>query len=95
MSTVTVTHSHTLGVEAAKRALAAFEAEVAKYRMKLVWDGASAELRGTGASGEVRVTPTSVTIVVKLGLLAKAAGVKPELLEKSIEKRLKAALGVS
>ena len=87
-----VTQAHSLGVDSAKRALQSFEQDIAKYGMKLVWNGSSAELKGTGASGEVKVTDSSVTVVVKLGMLAKAAGVKADLLEKSIEKRLKAAL---
>lgn len=92
MSTVTVRESHTIGVEAAKKALGSFETDIAKYGMKLVWSGANAELKGTGASGDVTVTATSVTVNVKLGMLAKAAGVKPDKLQQSIEKRLKAAL---
>ena len=92
VSTVTVTQSHTLGVDAAKKALAQFEGDISKYGMKLVWNGASAEIKGTGASGDVKVTDNKVTVNVKLGLLAKAAGVKPDMLEKSIQKRLTAAL---
>jgi putative polyhydroxyalkanoate system protein len=87
-----VTQSHSLGVEAAKKALSQFEQDVAKYGMKLVWSGPNAEIKGTGASGDVKVTATSVTVVVKLGMMAKVAGVKADLLEKSIEKRLKSAL---
>lgn len=92
MSTITVTQPHTLSVDDAKKALASFEGDISKYGMKLSWNGPNAELKGTGASGDVKVTTSSVTVVVKLGMLAKAAGVKADLLEKSIEKRLKAAL---
>ncbi|MCK6549389.1 polyhydroxyalkanoic acid system family protein [Myxococcota bacterium] len=92
MSTVTVTEPHSLGVDAAKKALSTFESDIAKYGMKLVWSGSNAELKGTGASGDVKVTATSVTVVVKLGMLAKAAGVKPDMLQGSIQKRLKSAL---
>jgi hypothetical protein len=38
------------------------------------------------------VTASNVTVIVKLGMLAKAAGVKPEKLQDSIQRRLKAAL---
>src|SRR5688572_13625233 len=92
VSTVTVSQAHTLGVDAAKKALSTFESDISKYGMKLAWSGANAEIKGTGASGDVKVTATNVTVVVKLGMMAKVAGVKPDLLEKSIEKRLKAAL---
>lgn len=101
MSTVTVTQAHTLGIEAAKKALASFEGDISKYGMKLVWSGssgasgASGEIKGTGASGDVRVTDSSVTVNVKLGMMAKVAGVKPDLLQQSIAKRLKSALGGS
>jgi putative polyhydroxyalkanoate system protein len=92
LSTVTVTQAHALGVDAAKKALQQFESDIAKYNMKLVWSGSGAEIKGTGASGDVRVTASSVTVSVKLGMLAKVAGVDPQKLEQSIAKRLKAAL---
>ena len=92
MSTVTVTESHALSVDDAKKALADFEGDLSKYGMKLDWNGPNATLKGTGASGDVRVTNNDVTVVVKLGMMAKMAGVKPDLLEKSIQKRLRSAL---
>lgn len=92
MSTITVTESHGLSIDDAKKSLAAFETDLSKYGMKLEWSGANANLKGTGASGDVRVTESNVTVVVKLGMMAKMAGVKPDLLEKSIQKRLRAAL---
>lgn len=93
MSTVKVTESHSLSIDDAKKSLEAFEGDISKYGMKLHWSGANAELKGTGASGDVKVTDSSVTVTVKLGMMAKMAGVKPDLLEKSIAKRLKSALG--
>lgn len=95
MSTVVVKERHTLPVDQVKGRLGAFESDIAKYGLKLVWSGNNAELKGTGASGDVKVTASDVTVTVKLGMMAKVAGVKPELLEKSIEKRLKAALSDS
>jgi putative polyhydroxyalkanoate system protein len=92
VSTITVTQGHALGVEPAKKALAQFEADVAKFGLKLIWNGTSGELKGTGASGDVRVTDSNVTVTVKLGMVAKIAGVDPERLKASIEKRLKSAL---
>lgn len=92
MSTVTVNERHELGIEGAKKALSQFEGDIAKYGIKIVWAGAQAELKGTGASGDVKVTENSVTVVVKLGLVAKMAGVQPEKLQASIEKRLRSAL---
>jgi putative polyhydroxyalkanoate system protein len=91
VSTIRVTQAHSLPVEDAKKALGAFEEDLKKYMVKLVWSGPTAEIKGTGVSGDVKVTGSDVTVTVKLGMLAKAAGVKAELLEKSIQKRLKAA----
>jgi putative polyhydroxyalkanoate system protein len=93
VSTVQVEESHALGVEGAKQKLGSFADEIKKYGMSLSWNGSEAELKGTGASGSVKVTPDKVTVVVKLGMLAKAAGVKPDKLHDSIQRRLKAALG--
>lgn len=93
MSTIKVTEPHSLSVDEVKSRLAAFEQDISKYGMKLNWSGSKAELKGVGASGDVNVTASDVTISVKLGMMAKAAGVKPDKLSQSIEKRLKAALG--
>ena len=93
MSTVVVTENHSLSADEARSRLAAFEEEIAKYGMKAHWSGNSADLKGTGASGDVKVTDSAVTITVKLGMVAKLAGVKPDKLEASLQKRLKAALG--
>lgn len=92
MSTIEVTQAHTKSVDDAKTALSSFEADMGKYMVKLVWSGSKAEIKGTGVSGEVVVTDQRVTVKLTLGFLAKAAGVKADLLEKSITKRLAAAL---
>lgn len=93
MSDVRVEKSHQLSIEAAKKALEPFGAELeSKYGLKLVWNGAKADLKGTGASGSVEVSPSKVVVTVKLGMLAKAAGVKADKVQASIDKRLDAAL---
>ena len=92
MSTVVVSEQHSLSPDDAKSRLAAFEAEIAKYGMKVHWSGHNADLKGTGASGDVSVTDSNVTITVKLGMVAKMAGVKADKLEASLKKRLQAAL---
>lgn len=92
MSTISVTESHALGADAAKKSLASFEGDISKYGMKLVWSGTNAEIKGTGASGDVKITDKTVTVTVKLGMMAKVAGVDAAKLEASIRKRLKAAL---
>lgn len=93
MSTVVVSHKHNLTPEEAKSRLGAFEAEVAeKYGMRVEWSGLNAALKGTGVSGDVKVTDHDVTITVKLGLLVRAV-VKPDKLEASLMKRMRAAFG--
>lgn len=93
MSDVRVEKSHQLSIEAAKKALEPFGAELeSKYGLKLVWNGSRADLKGTGASGSVEVTASKVVVTVKLGMLAKAAGVKADKVQASVDKRLDAAL---
>ncbi len=95
MSTVVVSESHSLSPEEAKARLASFDQEISKYGMKAHWNGLHANLTGTGASGNVDVTDSSVTITVKLGMVAKLAGVKADRLQASLQKRLTAALAGS
>ena len=82
-----------MGADAAKSALESFAQDIAKFGMKLNWSGNKATLKGTGASGDVTVTDSKVVVTVKLGMLAKAAGVDPKRLEGSIARRLASALG--
>ncbi len=96
MSDVRVEKNHQLSIEAAKKALEPFGAELeSKYGLKLAWNGPRADLKGTGASGSVEVTASKVVVTVKLGMLAKAAGVKADKVQASIDKRLDAALAPS
>ena len=87
MSSVHVEQPHSMSVEEAKSALESFATEIAKYGMKLEWTGNNARLKGTGASGEVAVHDDKVTVTVKLGMIARAAGVKADKLEASISRR--------
>jgi len=92
LATIKVDQAHSLSIDDAKRAVERFGERIAKYGMKLHWKGTEADLKGTGASGKVSVTPSNVNVTVKLGMLAKAAGVDPVRLEQSITKRLAEAL---
>lgn len=93
MSDIRVEKAHQLSVEAAKKALEPFAAELeSKYGLKLAWNGARADLKGTGASGTVEISAAKVVVSVKLGMLAKAAGIKADKVQSSIDKRLTAAL---
>jgi len=93
MSTIKVERPHGLPLEDAKKAIDRFGEDLkAKYGMNLAWSGNVATLKGTGASGDIKVEPERVTVTVKLGMLAKAAGIKADKVEASIEKRLATAL---
>jgi putative polyhydroxyalkanoate system protein len=92
MSKITIEKSHTLKPDEAREALKGFESDMAKYGMKPSWNGNRAQLKGTGASGEIRIETDKIVVEIKLGMLAKAAGIKPDRLKASIEKRLNTAL---
>lgn len=93
MSTVVVKQAHSLTPEEAKARLKPFEEELSsKYMLKLDWSGNKAELKGAAASGGIDVGASEVVVTVKLGMMAKMAGVKPDKLEASLKKRLDAAL---
>lgn len=88
MSEVRVSEPHQLPPDEAIGRIRSFEEMLAKYGVKAVWKGAHADLKGTGVSGSIDVSGASVDVVVKLGLLARAAGVDPARLERSIQRRL-------
>ena len=91
MADVKVTQAHSLSIDDAKSRVGSFEEMLQKYMVKVKWKGAHADLKGTGVSGSIDVTDSDVTVVVKLGMLAKAAGIDAGRLKGSIAKRLKAA----
>ncbi len=92
MADVRVSHPHTHGAAEARTRIQPFEDMMAKYGVKAVWKGNSAKLKGTGVSGTIDIKDGSVDVLVKLGMMAKAVGVKADKLEASIKKRLAAAL---
>ncbi len=91
MAEVRVSEAHSLSPDEAISRIGGFEEMMAKYGVKAKWKGHSAQLKGTGVSGSIDVTGSAVTVVVKLGMMARAVGVDPVRLEASIKKRLKAA----
>ena len=92
MSKISIQESHNLSQDAAKDKVSVFEDMVSKYGVKVVWSGYKAEIKGMGIGGDIVVTSSDVTVNIKLGMMAKAAGVKAEKLEPSIRKRLIGAL---
>ncbi len=91
MAKVSVTQAHSVSPEEARERLAGFGELLGKYGVTIDWKGDRATIKGTSVSGDVLVSPGDVTVNVKLGLMARAAGVDPEKLEGSIAKRLAAA----
>ncbi len=89
MSTIRVKQPHTLSIEEAKSRLADFEAAMSKYGVSLDWKGAHAKIKGMAVSGGIDVTGDLVDLTLKLGMMARAAGVDADRLEGSIRKRLK------
>lgn len=91
MADVKVTQVHSISIEDAKAKIADFEEMMGKYGVKANWSGQHADLKGTGVKGSIDVSEQDVKIHLKLGMLAKAAGIDPKRLEGSISKRLKSA----
>ena len=92
MAKITISQAHTLTAADAQNALSAFAEDLKKFGASLDWKGGTATIKGMGVSGELRVTNSSADLNLKLGLLAKAAGVDPVRLKASIEKRFRKAL---
>lgn len=93
MANVRVTQPHALTRAEARTKLADFEDLLDRYRVKLAWAGDKAAIKGIGVSGDVVIGDDAVDVAVKLGMMAKAAGVDAKRLEASIRKRLAAAFG--
>lgn len=91
MADVVVEQSHSLTPVEARSKIASFEEMMSKYGVKADWSGNKATLKGTGVSGSIDVDTRRVRVEVKLGMMAKVAGVDPVKLKSSIEKRLKSA----
>jgi len=91
MADVRVTQSHALSLEEAKAKMSDFEDMMKKYGVSAKWAGAHADLKGTGVKGAIDVSDSAVSVELKLGMLAKAAGIDPERLHKSISRRLREA----
>lgn len=91
MADVHVTQVHDLSVEEAKKKMADFESMMKKYGVTASWSGGHADLKGTGVKGAIDVTVSDVRVALKLGMLAKAAGIDAARLQNSISRRLREA----
>lgn len=92
MSAVKIEVPHAHPPAEVRARLAAFESDLSRFGARLVWKGDHAEVKGIGVSGDVTCAPGAVQVALKLGLAARAAGVDPARLEKTIRRRLTEAL---
>ena len=88
MSAIKVRVPHGSSRSEARDKLGVFEQMMGKYGVSLRWSGDAAEIRGMGVSGRVSVDDAEVEVSLKLGMMARAAGVDPSRLQRSIAKRL-------
>ena len=91
MAKVKVSEAHGTDPESAIQLIASFEEMMQKYGVKVSWNGHHADIKGMAVSGEITVDTTHMTVTLKLGMMARAAGVDAKRLEGSIRKRLVAA----
>jgi len=91
MSDVRVVEAHNCTATEAIGKIASFEDMLKKYGVRPKWTGTSAKIKSPGVKGSIEIDDTNVTVALKLGLMAKAAGIDASRLEGSIRKRLKAA----
>ena len=89
MSKIVVREAHSLPIAEAKNRVGAFDDYLKKYGAKLDWKSETlADIKGMGISGDIKLGDDSVTVTIKLGMMAKAVGVDPVKLEGSVRRRL-------
>ena len=91
MSKIQVKETHTRSVEEVKAGIAEFETMLNQYMVKVDWKGNKAKLSGP-ISGSLEITEQEIIVEIKLGMMAKMAGIDAQRLEGSIRKRLRSAL---
>ena len=91
MSNVYVREAHTKDPAEVKAGISSFEEMLTKYMIKIMWRDHTATLSGP-VSGSIDIGSDYIEVKIKLGMMAKMAGIDPSRLEGSISKRLKAAL---
>jgi len=93
MSTIRVSHPHGSSRSDARAKLLSFEEMMGKFGVALEWTGDTAQIKGLGVSGQVSVDDEQVEITLKLGMMAKAAGVDPARLQRTIARRMVETFG--
>ncbi len=92
MSELNIREPHALSVDEAIKRVGQFESLLSKYGVTPKWKGPHADIKSVGVSGSIDVSSSEVAVKLKLGMMARAAGVDGRRLEGSIRKRLRAAL---
>lgn len=94
MPAFTVRQPHSLPVDDAKTRLGGFSETLAKYGVRLEWDGPRARLAGVpGVGGHVHVRSAEVEVVVDVSRMLTLMGLDPTRLEGTVRRRLSDALG--
>ena len=91
MAKIKVKESHQRSAAEVKSGITEFESMLSKYMVKVDWKGYNATLSGP-ISGGISITDQDISVEIKLGMMAKMAGIDASRLEGSIRKRLRAAL---
>ena len=91
MAEIKIIEAHALGADEAKKRVGVFEEMLGKFGVKMSWSGHNATFKGVGVSGSMNVSDTNAQIKLKLGMLARAAGVDGKRLQSSISRRLREA----
>lgn len=93
MPEIRVVEPHQLTVAEARERLGGFQELLAKYRVRVDWQGDRGQLAGVpGVGGQVQVRPNEVEVHVTLSRMVTMMGLDPVKLEATIRKRLGEAL---
>lgn len=92
MSAVVVRKPHQLPAAEARRRIGLVEKKLGEFGIRLVWTGDRATIQAPGVSGDATLGADFVEISLKLGLVARLAGVDAARLERAIARRLEQAL---
>ena len=91
MAKVQVREAHQKPADDVKAGIAELETMMSKYMVSIDWNGHNATLSGP-VNGEIKITDHDIYVEIKLGMMAKMAGIDAKRLEGSIRKRLRNAL---
>lgn len=90
MADIEIEREHSMSPESLKARLNSMEEKLRdRYGVQLVWRGDSADVKGTGVTGEVTVGESRVSVRLKLGFLVRPFASKiQETMEKQIDRAL-------